>query len=237
AQFGLSPDFFSQQAHLQAPAAGGLLAAIPGLQIGVVTQLEEDPEGEERIKVKLPIISADEEGIWARLATLDAGNNRGTVFRPEVDDEVIVGFVQGDPRDAVILGMLHSSAKPSPIPATADNHEKGIISRSEVKILFDDEKSSLLFETPGGNQVLISDDEGGITLADQHGNKIILDSDGIALESAADLSITSSTGDVKIEGMNIEHAANTQFKAEGSAGLEISSSAITVVKGSLVQIN
>lgn len=237
AQFGLSPDFFTQTTPLPAPRAGGLLAPINGLQIGIVTQLEEDPEGEERIKVKLPIINPDDEGVWARLATLDAGDSRGILFRPEVDDEVIIGFVNDDPRDPVVLGMLHSSAKPSPISATADNHEKGFVTRSEMKFIFNDDESSMLLETPGGNKVLISDDAEGITLEDQNGNKIVLDSNGITLESAADLILKTGSGDVKVEGVNIEHKAQAEFKAEGSAGLEVSTSAIAVVKGSLVQIN
>jgi hypothetical protein len=37
--------------------------------------------------------------------------------------------------------------------------------------------------------------------------------------------------------MGLEIKAGIQFKAEGSAGLEISSSAVTTIKGSLVQIN
>ena len=39
----------------------------------------------------------DEQGVWARVATLDAGNDRGTFFRPEVDDEVVLGFFHDDP--------------------------------------------------------------------------------------------------------------------------------------------
>ena len=40
-----------------------------------------------------------------------------------------------------------------------------------------------------------------------------------------------------MEGTNITLTANAQFKAEGSAGAELSTGAIAVLKGSLVQIN
>jgi hypothetical protein len=56
------------------------------------------------------------------------------------------------------------------------------------------------------------------------------------LESAKDI-ILKASGDVKIEGTNIEIKASAQLKAEGGAGAEFSSSASTTVKGSLVQIN
>ena len=87
-----------------------MLPAANGLQIGVVTALEDDPQGDDRIKCRLPMVGAGEEGLWARLATLDAGDGRGTYFRPEIGDEVVVGFLDDDPRNPVILGMCHSSA-------------------------------------------------------------------------------------------------------------------------------
>lgn len=36
-------------------------------------------------------------------------------FLPEVEDEVIVGFLNDDPRDPIIQGMVHSSVKAVPI--------------------------------------------------------------------------------------------------------------------------
>ncbi|GGF39512.1 type VI secretion system tip protein VgrG [Echinicola rosea] len=237
AQFGFDPSWFAEsESTIHTPPAAGLTAAISGLQVGIVTKLEEDPDGEDRIKVKIPIINNEEEGIWCRQACLDAGNERGVTFRPELEDEVVVGFINEDPNDAVILGMLHSSAKPSPIPGADDNHEKGIHTRSGMKLIFDDEKSSVLIETPGGNKALLDDDAGSITIEDQNGNTAVLDSSGITLEAAKDFNI-KATGDLNLEGTNVNVKANAQFKAEGSAGAEVSTSAVAVLKGSLVQIN
>jgi Rhs element Vgr protein len=236
AEFGVNPKWFSETYDVNPMPAAGLLPAINGLQIGVVTQLEEDPDGEERILVQLPIINSEEQGIWARVASLDAGENRGAFFRPEIGDEVIVGFINDDPNHAVVLGMLHSSAKPAPIVATDDNHEKGFVTRSEIKLLFDDDKKSLTIETPGGKKIVLDEDAGSIIIEDENSNTFTLDSSGVALESGSDFSIKAS-GDVTIEGTNVSIAANAEFKAEGSAGAEVSTSAIAVLKGSLVQIN
>jgi hypothetical protein len=63
-----------------------------------------------------------------------------------------------------------------------------------------------------------------------------MSSDGIKMESAADINI-KATGDVNIEGVNINVKAQAQFKAEGSAGAEMSTSGQAVVKGSIVMIN
>ena len=236
AQFGLNPEWFSETFDVSAPSASGLLPAIAGLQVGVVSQLEEDPDGEERILVQIPIINNEEQGIWCRIASLDAGENRGAFFRPELGDEVIIGFINEDPNDAVVLGMLHSSAKPAPFTASDDNHEKGFVTRSEMKVVFDDDKKSITISTPAGKMIALDEDAGTIVIEDDNANVITIDSNGISMESAGDIAIKAS-GDVTIEGTNVGITANAEFKAEGSAGAEVSTSAIAVLKGSLVQIN
>ncbi|WP_299189538.1 type VI secretion system tip protein VgrG [uncultured Aquimarina sp.] len=236
AQFGINPKWFSETYEINAMPASGLLSAICGLQVGIVSQLEEDPDGEDRILVQIPIVNSEEQGIWCRVASLDAGENRGAFFRPEIEDEVIVGFINDDPNDPVVLGMLHSSAKPAPITAADDNHEKGFITRSEMKILFDDDKKSITIETPAGKKMVLDEDAGSIVIEDDNSNVITIDDSGIAIESASDINMTAS-GDVNIEGTNVNITASAQFKAEGSAGVEMSSSATATLKGSLVQIN
>ena len=236
AQFGIDPNWFSETVEINDAPAAGLLAAVQGLQIGVVTQLENDPDGENRILVRMPIISGDEQGIWARVSTLDAGKERGSFFLPEIGDEVIVGFINGDPDHPVVLGMMNSSAKAAPLTAKDDNHEKGFTTRSKMKFIFNDDKKSVVLETPAGKKITVDEDAGIIKIEDDFSNKITMDSAGIALESPKDITI-KATGDVKIDGMNVTITANAQFKASGSGGAELSSSAIAKIQGSLVQIN
>ncbi|SHJ79104.1 type VI secretion system tip protein VgrG [Pseudozobellia thermophila] len=236
-QIGLDPKFLTETYDdVQAIPSSALLPAISGLHVGKVTAVHDDPRGENRIKVKLPIISTEEEGTWARITTLDAGDNRGSFFLPEVDDEVIVGFLNEDPRNPIVIGMVHSSARPAPFEATEENNEKGYVSRSEMKLVFDDDKNHILLETPNGNKLLLSEDEGGIQLEDENGNQVTMNSDGIALDSAGDVNIKAS-GDVNIEGTNVNLKAQSALKAEGASGAEVSSSATLTLKGSLVQIN
>ena len=235
-QFGLNPEWFAQTNDIQQPLAGALLPAIQGLQIGVVTKLEGDPDGEDRIMVRLPTINTEDEGIWSRVSTLDAGENRGTFFRPEIDDEVIVGFINNDPRHAVILGMLNSSKKPAPLQAKDDNHEKGYVSRGKLKVLFNDDKKTISIETPAGNKVLISEEDKAIKMEDQNGNKFTMDKDGIKLESVKDI-VLKAEADVKTDGINIKIKGSAEAKIEGSSSAEISSGGSTTVKGSTVKIN
>ncbi|NQU87673.1 MAG: type VI secretion system tip protein VgrG [Mariniphaga sp.] len=236
AQFGIDPVWFSESVSINELPASGLLASVQGLQIGVASQLEKDPDKQDRIMVKLPIVDAKEQGIWARVASLDAGNKRGAFFRPEIGDEVILGFINNNPNDAIVLGMLHSSTKSAPIVASDDNHEKGFVTRSEMKLIFNDEKKSVTVETPAGKKLIIDENAGVITIEDENSNKINFDSGGIQIESAGKIDIKAS-GDVNIEGANINIKASAKMKAEGSAGVEMSSSATAVVKGAIVQIN
>ncbi len=137
-----------------------------------------------------------------------------------------------------MLGGLHSSQKalPAPFTTTDDNHRKGYVSRSKLKLIFDDEKKILTIETPAGNQFKLDEDAKSITLQDQNGNKVVMNDQGIQLESSKDLTLKAA-GNVKIEGVGVEAKASAQFKATGSAGVEMSSSATAVLKGSIVQIN
>ena len=131
-----------------------------------------------------------------------------------------MGFLQGDPRDAIVLGMLHSSAKPAPLEAADDNNEKGFITKSEMKVLFNDEKKTLTLSTPAGKSIVLDEDAGAIKLEDENGNKIVMDSNGITIESAADLKIKAGSN-LQVEGgANAEIKAGASFKAEGSAGAE-----------------
>jgi Rhs element Vgr protein len=235
-QFGLSPKWFSEEYKISESPAAGMLPSVSGLQIGLVTQIEGDPDGDERILVRMPMIDTEEQGVWARLATFGAGDNRGFIFRPEIGDEVVVGFIHGDPNQPIILGSLNSSAKPAPITVSDDNHEKGLISRGEVKIILNDDDPSVLLEMPSGKKVSVNDADGEILLEDENGNKVLINSDGISLESPSDVTL-NATGDLNIEATNINLKANAGFKAEGSASAEISSTGTTTVKGSIVQIN
>ncbi|MRX41393.1 type VI secretion system tip protein VgrG [Flavobacterium sp. LC2016-23] len=236
AQFGLNPEWFSETFDIHTPTGSGIIPAIKGLHTGIVTQLESDPNGEDRILVKIPIINNEEQGIWCRVASPDAGENRGIFFRPEIEDEVIIGFINEDPNNAIVLGMLHSSGKPAPITAADANHQKGIVTRSEMKVLFDDEKKSIGIETPAGKKITLDEDKGVIIIEDENSNVITIDSKGIKMESAGNIEL-KATGDVKIEGTNVSVSASAQFKAEGSAGAEVSSGATAILKGSIVQIN
>nr|WP_281170630.1 type VI secretion system tip protein VgrG [Hymenobacter norwichensis] len=234
-QFGLRPKASVAQSFRRPLPAAGLLPGVGGLHTGIVTRLSGDPAGEDRIKVRLPLISADHEGLWARLATLDAGHDRGTYFRPEINDEVLVGFVHEDPRYPVVLGMCHSSQKPAPTPPADENHVKGYVSRAKLQLRFDDEQKIVTIQTPAGNKLTLSEEEQAIRLEDQQGNRLVLDRTGIRLESSGDI-LLQAARDVQMTGQGLRLEAKHEFKAFGMSGAELSSDTTTSVKGSAITV-
>ncbi len=206
-QFGLSPEWFCRKPDIPEPRAAGLLPPVSGLQIGVVDAFEEDPDGEFRLKVQLVALDVEQGAVWARLATPDAGLERGFFFRPEVGDEVVVGFFNDDPRQAVILGAMYGSRNTPPrgfVPSD-ENINKGIVTQKGTTIAFvDDKKSSVFIQTAAENKLLLDDDGEAIVLSDQHGNAITMNADGITLKSAKDLILDASSGNVEIKGSKVD---------------------------------
>jgi len=235
-QFGMEPEWFTENTDISGRPAAGLVSALHGLQVGVVTQIDNDPESEDRIQVRIPIISSSDQGTWARIATLDAGNERGAFFRPEVGDEVIVGFINDDPRDPIVLGMMNSSALPAPLTAEENNPEKGFITRSKLKLLFDDDKKKFSVETPKGKTIILDEEADEISITDEHQNKIVMDSNGIKIESQGKIEL-KALQDIKLEGLNTDLSAQASMKIGGTASTEVNASGTLTLKGSIVQIN
>jgi Rhs element Vgr protein len=205
-RLGLSPEWFAHNPDIAALPSGGLLPSISNLQIAVVAAFEDDPLGEHRIKVQLPALDSKQGALWARVARPDAGKQRGLVFWPEPGDEVVVGFLDGDPRQAIVLGALHGSANAPPELAAAPsdaNDTRVIVSRAGSSIAFNDEKKTISIETPGKNKILIDDDGKAITISDQHGNQIVLNDRGITLKSASDFNVDAK-GKVVIKGNAVD---------------------------------
>lgn len=205
-ELGDSPQgFHLRDEILDAPAAG-LLPAVHGLQIGVVSAFVEDPGKQLRLEVEVPALGEKENRVWARLASPSAGKDRGFFFRPEPGDEVVLGFFGDDPRHPVVLGGLYSSknAAPAPLaPPTADNRLEGIVSKKGTTLAFvDTDKASFYIETPKKNRLLLDDGE-ALLLEDQSGNSIRLSKDGVTIESSKDIQIKAK-GSVTIEGTKVD---------------------------------
>lgn len=253
---GLSPIWFTQEPDVMSPPASGLLPGVQGLFNGTVKKIYEDPDEQYRILVDVPLFDTNENGIWARLTNFYATSGAGAFFFPEVGDEVVLGFLNDDPRYPIILGSLYSSTKHSPYEGLEPNEQnsiKAIVSKSGIALEFNDETKVLSLITPQKNTIVLSDEEKQIILKDENGNSIELSESGITIKSEKSITIeanesvdikgsigvkiSADSGDVETSGLNIKQSADVEFSAEGSASAQINGGAETSIKGALVMIN
>ena len=158
-----------------------------------------DPDGQGRVKIALPW-SPDTAGAryetWARLATFMAGNNRGSWFIPDVNDEVLVVFEGGDPRRPYVIGGLWNGkdAPPESMDGAGKNFKKVLRSRNGVKVTLDDNdgREQFILETPGGQKMTLKDGPGAVEIVDSNGNSIKLETSGITITAAAKVTINAS---------------------------------------------
>lgn len=253
--FGLSPGWFSQNHDVQAPPAAGLLSGIQGLFNGKVLKLCDDPDGEYRIQVEVALFNDNATGLWARMANFYSTNGQGAFFLPEVGDEVILGFLNQDPRFPIILGSLYSQ-KNVPFNAFSPNQEnsmKGIVSKSALRMMFDDQQKILSLVTPASNTVVLDDKNGQVNIKDSNGNSIVMSSSGIEIKSQGNISLqaaqkitlkgdtgiqlTSSAGDATTSAVNIQQTAQMEFAAKANMVAQVQSGVQLTLKGAMVMIN
>ena len=247
--FGLRADLFqasaTPQLHLPPP--------ISGLHVGIVKKLDADPGKKNRIQVMIPAIKSTGNGIWAMLGHFHAGKNSGSFFVPELNSEVIVGFINDDPRFPVVLGSLYSKNNTTKEKFTKDNYIKSIETKGGIRLEFEDKDKTFKVITPKKNTIFISDKAKGVKIEDQNKNVITTSDKGISLESKKDIKVTasgklelkgtkgivlsSSSGDTKIDGKNVNVKGKAKVEVNGSAGATVKSSASITLKGSMVNVN
>lgn len=200
----------------------------PTLAIGVVTNAQ-DPEGLGRVKVKFPWLSDQDESDWARMVTPGGGPQRGLQFVPEVNDEVMVGFEQGDIQCAYVLGGLWNGQDAPP-------------KKSDQLLSSDGKVQERLIRSRSGHVITLDDTEGAekVSVVDKSGNKVVIDSaaNKLTIEVQGDTEITAN-GSVKITAQDSIslHAQTGQVQVQGM-GVKVDGGAATVdVSGSMINLN
>lgn len=213
---------------------------LPGLMTAVVTN-NNDPDSLWRVKLKYPQLADDQESFWAPVVSVGAGPNRGLMVLPEVNDEVVVGFVNGDINRPFVLGNTWNGSDAAP------ESQSSAVQSGAVEVR--------TFKTRAGHILRFTDTSGSekIELIDKKtSNSIVIDTanDTITIKAGKDI-VLEATGDIKLKGVNIklegtakveikaptvEAKADAQIKLAGAMA-ELSASGITKVSGSMVNIN
>jgi uncharacterized protein involved in type VI secretion and phage assembly len=207
---GQDPNTFGALLGAEPPAA----TRVPGVVTGVVTNAK-DPDKLGRVKVKFPWMGTPEiESDWVRLSSPMAGAQRGFMALPEVNDEVLVAFEQGNPDFPFVVGGLWNNTDKPPVG-------------NDVAVASDGKVVQRIFKTRAGHIILLDDTQGSelIKIVDKTGkNSVVIDSasNAITLTTDGPISLEAPKGDITIKGknVNIESQQNTSIKATQNITME-----------------
>ena len=230
-----------------------------GLVVGLVTNVK-DPDHMGRVKVKFPSLSESDESTWARLASPNAGNGRGFQFFPDVNDEVIVGFENGDYRRPFVLGSMWNGVD-KPVNVSDDQvlASDGKVIEWQIKtkaghvLKFNDkdgEESISLVHKEATTKLFLSKNK--VELHNAGSNKpveiksgqatVLLSDDEIKL-TAKKITIEAQT-DVVIKGTNVTATGQsavkiggTQVEVKADATGKFEAGGPLTLKGAIVKIN
>jgi uncharacterized protein involved in type VI secretion and phage assembly len=196
---------------------------IAGVVVGVVTN-NQDPDGMGRVKVRFPWLSDEDESNWARVASPMAGKERGVFFLPEVEDEVLVCFEQGDARLPYVLGALWNG-KDAP-PASNDD------GKNNVRVI----------KSRSGHVVRLTDEDGKekIEIIDKSTkNSIVFDTakNTITITADKDIVLSAAQGKIKLDAQEIEVKSSANAKVEAGGNMDLKASGQMNVKGATVNLN
>ncbi len=178
-----------------------------GVAVGLVTANNVASQGTEKVgivKVKFPHYSEEDESCWARLASPMAGAGRGMYVLPEINDEVLVAFEDGDPNRPVVIGALWNGKDATPL--------KSDVATANGKV------EKRIFKTREGHYIQFDDTQGGdsVTIADKKGNKIVFTDEKITITAVKDMDIKVDNGLLAITAKNYTLTATEKITQKSS---------------------
>jgi uncharacterized protein involved in type VI secretion and phage assembly len=249
---------------LASGGANGNLAALlgpatyhPGVVVGQVTNIN-DPDHSGKVKVRYPGLSDKDESNWGRLLSMGGGSSRGSVFIPEVGDEVLVAFESGDPRQPVILGGLYGSKSTIPEWTVKDGavESRAFTSRlGHVMSMSDGEtdadqflllqlagkqhtiqlgKTAATFKVPSGVPLTIQAGDSQVAISDS--GDITVKGVNITIQAQANLKLSGAQVSIEADS-TLQMSANATAALKANATLSLEGTAQASLKGGIVQIN
>lgn len=224
------------------------------MQGGMIAKVVDnvDPEDRYRVRVSFPWLSdqyskettsdgseSKVQSHWARVATNMTGGDYGNFFLPEIDDEVIVEFEEGDFSRPIIVGALWNGVKSSPRKLTysPSNKEVALSNKSQGG-----KNDYRLIRSRAGSHLAFIDSEGGVSVSLRSNKKAELfidDTDGsehICLydnqqnqwldinTSEKKITLETDTGDILIKAKNKIRMECKDLEIEASNNIDIKAS-------------
>jgi phage protein D len=211
--FGLTSGGGSHNGASLGPPVYGVVSAL-------VTDLD-DPQRMGRVKLKFPWLSDTYTSDWARTMHPGAGKDRGAVILPEVNDEVLVAFEQGDIRRPFVLGGLYNGVDTPPL-------RNDLVAGSPTTV-----KRRAIVSHKGHSLVFLDDEqESGAVLSTTNDDlRIALEANGTTIK-------VNSQGKVEITAQgNVTIKAQASLELSAGAGIKIDGGPTVEIKGGVVKLN
>jgi phage protein D/phage baseplate assembly protein gpV len=203
---------------LASGGAGGT-RGLAGVVVAVVSDVR-DPENLGRVKLTFPWLSDDYVSDWARTVHAGAGKDRGWFVLPEVGDEVLTAFEQGDVRRPYVLGGLYNGKDtPNAKPMDAVDGGSGAVARRSL-VSRQGHRLDLLDKDGGPEGVSITTKDDKLTFVmDATGTAVTLHSDGtVLIEAKQGVTIDAGSSSMKLTANDISMTAKTGVKIDGGSG-------------------
>ncbi|MFI8106603.1 VgrG-related protein [Streptomyces sp. NPDC086023] len=226
-----------------------------GMMCGIVTSVA-DPTGRNRVKVRLPLLSADFETDWVRV--VQPGGNKGAVmFVPEVGDEVLVAFEWDDINRPVVIGGMRNGASTLTLggPAverkgeTASVMRRGLVSSSGNRLAFVEippnrspltEQSAIVLATQANDMGLTIDRTTGqvqLVCKPQTGKGRNRGTVTISTDGSGTVTVDAGPkGAVNVTGGDISVNASKKLALQSNGELEIKGAKVKVT-GTTIDLN
>jgi uncharacterized protein involved in type VI secretion and phage assembly len=238
------------------PSGTGALVE-PGLRVGTVTS-NNDPNNTGRVKVLYPGVDQQYSSGWARVLGVGGGPNRGNVFVPEVNDEVLVGFEGGDLRQPVVLGGLYGSKSTIPTVSIEDGavQQRGMTSRLGHSVMLLDGTAeadqAIVLELAGSQHLIhLGKDKLDVAVPASTPVNIAAGDTTIAVDDQGNVSVSapkvtiSAQAEINLSAPNVSISADAQLslksngtaELKGSAMLDMGADGEAKLAGAMVMIN
>lgn len=221
-----------------------------GLTLAKVTNITDKGEL-NRVKC-LPIGSPDkEETDWCYVMAPMGGENRGAFFFPQVDDLVVLAYLDGDPHRPLVLGACWNTACKPPRTVKEGKAEEYVLRTPkgiEIALQDTNQKQKVSLTMPSGTVLTLDDEKSRVTVQDKQGNNgLIMDmnSGEITLKARTKITIAAgqatlelqSTGDITQKGAGKISIQGTNVEVKSSAMMDLNASGPASLKGAVVKIN
>lgn len=236
--------------------SAGATSGRQGVATAVVTDVN-DPDKLGRVKVRLPWMRDDFGTFWSRVLQAGAGADRGSLLLPEVNDEVLVAFEQGDIGAPFILGGLYSARnKPYAGQAASVDSASGAVNRRafvgrtghSLELLESPQQNGIWLQTGDGKLSLAMDGSRSPVITVHSDGKVVVEAkDGVDIDAGSGgvkitggqrielsaktgISLDAGTGDVQVKGVNVDLKGTAQATLS-AAKVGVSGQASTEIKG------